>query len=72
MLLAQICEKENDTPAAIKAYKRAVKASRTAIAPHVALARIYEKIGLDDLADQHSEIAAQLRKQQKKPRRKKK
>lgn len=72
MLLAQICEKENDTPAAIKAYKRAVKASRTAIAPHVALARIYEKIGLDDLADQHSDIAAQLRKQQKKPRRKKK
>ena len=50
MAMAQIHENEKDTPAAIKAYKRAVKALRKASAPHVALARIYEKIGLDDLA----------------------
>ena len=72
LFLAQIYEKGKDTPEAIKAYKRAIKASRTAIAPHVALSRIYEKIGLDDLAEYHSDIAAQLRKQQKKPRKKKK
>jgi len=72
MALAAIYEKEMDTPSAIKAYKRATRARRTAPAPHSALARIYEKIGLDDLADEHQDIAEQLRKQQKKPRRKKK
>ncbi len=72
MALAAICEKQKDTPAAIKAYKRATKASRTAVEPHLRLASIYETIGLDDLADEHQEIAKQLRKLQKKPRRKKK
>lgn len=72
MAAAAIYEKHKDLPAAIKALKRATKASRTAIEPHVRLADIYEKIGLDDLADEHQEIAQQLRKQQKKPRRKKK
>ena len=71
MVLAAIHEKEKDTPASIKAYKRAVRASRTAVEPHLALARIYEKIGLDDLADEHNQIAKQMKKQQKKPRRKK-
>lgn len=69
---AAIYEKNKDLPAAIKALKRATKASRAAIEPHVKLADIYEKIGLDDLADEHKEIARQLRQQQKKPRRKKK
>lgn len=64
--LAEIHDKEKDTPAAIKAYKRAIKASRTAIAPHLALARIYEKIGLDDLAEDHQDIARRLREQQQK------
>lgn len=64
--LAEIHEKEKDTPAAIKAYKRAIKASCTAIAPHVALARIYEKIGLDDLAEDHHDIARRLQQQQQK------
>lgn len=72
MALAAINEKQKDLPAAIKALKRATKASRTAVEPHVKLADIYEKIGLDDLADEHNEIAKQLRSQQKKPRRKKK
>ena len=71
MVLAAIHEKEKDTPASIKAYKRAVRASRTAVEPHLALARIYEKIGLDDLADEHNQIAKQMKKQQKKNRRKK-
>lgn len=71
MVLAAIHEKEKDTPASIKAYKRAVRALRTAVEPHLALARIYEKIGLDDLADEHNQIAKQMKKQQKKPRRKK-
>ena len=72
MAAAAIYEKQKDLHAAIKALKRATKASRTAIEPHMRLADIYEKIGLDDLADEHQEIAQQLRKQQKKPRRKKK
>ena len=72
MALAAINEKQKDMPAAIKALKRATKASRAAVEPHVKLADIYEKIGLDDLADEHNEIAKQLRSQQKKPRRKKK
>ncbi|MBQ2163569.1 MAG: AAA family ATPase, partial [Muribaculaceae bacterium] len=66
MAMAQIHENEKDTPAAIKAYKRAVKASRKASAPHVALARIYEKIGLDDLAQDHHDIARRLQEQQQK------
>ena len=72
MVLATINERQKDLPAAIKVLKRASKASRTAIEPHVRLADIYEKIGLDDLAEEHQEIAQQLRKQQKKLRRKKK
>ena len=74
MSLAAIHEKEKDTPAAIKAYKRAIRAARTAIEPHVALARIYEVIGLEDLAEEHLDIAKELRRKQKakKTRRKKK
>ena len=74
LTLAEIYEQDKDIPAAIKAYKRAAKASRVAIPPHLALARIYEKIGLDDLAEDHQEIASKLQRQQqnKKSRRKKK
>ena len=74
MMLASIYEKEKDIPETIKAYKRAIRASRSAIEPHIALARIYEVIGLDDLAQEHIDIAKQLRRQQqvKKMRRKKK
>ena len=72
MAVAPIYEKQKDLPAAIKALKRATKASRTAVEPHLRLAEIYEKIGLNDLADEHQEIAERLRKQQKKPRRRKK
>lgn len=73
MTLASIYEKEKDTPAAIKAYKRAIRASRNAVEPHIALARIYDVIGLDDLAQDHLDTAKQLQRRQqvKKTRRKK-
>lgn len=74
MALASIREKEKDITEAVKLYKRATRASRTAIEPVLALARVYDKIGLDDVADEYRDIAKQMRKQQqsKKPRRKKK
>ena len=74
MALAAINEKEKDISAAIKLYKRAARASRTAIEPVVSLARVYDKIGLDDIADEYRDIAKQMRKQlqAKKPRRKRK
>lgn len=74
MALAAIREKEKDITAAIKLYKRATRASRTAIDPVLALARVYDKIGLDDVADEYRDIAKQMRKQQKtkkSPRKKK-
>lgn len=74
MALATIREKEKYITEAVKLYKRATRASRTAIEPVLALARVYDKIGLDDVADEYRDIAKQMRKQQqsKKPRRKKK
>ncbi len=74
MALGNIHEKEKDISAAVKAYKRASRASRTAVEPYVALARVYDKIGLDDVADEYRDIARQMKQQQqaKKSRRKKK
>ena len=73
MALAARREKEKDITEAVKLYKRATRASRTAIEPVLALARVYDKIGLDDVADEYRDIAKQRKQQQsKKPRRKKK
>ena len=74
MALAALNEKGKDIAAAIKLFKRATRAHRTAIEPYVALARIFERIGLDDVADEYLDRAKQMRKQQqaKKTRRKKK
>ena len=74
MAMASIYESEKDVSMAIKLYKRATRASRTAIEPVLALAKVYDKIGLDDVADEYRDIAKQMRKQQqaKKSRRKKK
>lgn len=74
MALASIREKEKDVSAAIKLYKKASRASKLALEPYVALARVYENIGLDDVADEYRDLAKQMRKrlQAKKPRRKKK
>ncbi len=74
MALAALNEKGKDIAAAIKLFKRATRAHRTAIEPYVALARIFERIGLDDVADEYLDRAKQMRNQQqaKKTRRKKK
>ena len=74
MALGNIREKEKDISAAVKAYKRASRASRTTVEPYVALARVYDKIGLDEVADEYRDIARQIKQQQqaKKSRRKKK
>lgn len=74
MALAALNEKGKDLATAIKLFKRATWAQRTAIEPYVALARIFERIGLDDVADEYLDRAKQMRKQQqaKKTRRKKK
>ena len=74
MALAALNEKGKDIAAAIKLFKRATRAHRTAIEPYVALARIFERIGLDDVADEYLDRAKQMRQQQqaKKTRRKKK
>ena len=57
------------TPEAIKAYKRAIKADKKRPEPHEALADIYDRIGLDDLADEQRTLAKRLRTT---PKRKKK
>ncbi len=74
MMLASIYEKDKDISAAVKLYKRASRASRIAIEPILALARVYDKIGLDDVADEYRDVVKQMHKQQqaKKSRRKKK
>ena len=59
--MAQYHGSQKDVPNAIKAYKRAIKAKRTAALPHEALAAIYEALGLDDLADRHAAKAKVLR-----------
>lgn len=58
------------TPEAIKSYKRAIKADKKRPEPHEALADIYDRIGLDDLADEQRDLAASLRapKKRKKKR----
>ena len=60
--MADLMEQEHDVPEAIKYYKKAVKADKKRPEPHNRLQKIYEKIGLDDLADEEQEIANRLRR----------
>ena len=62
MTLAQLREQQHNVPAAIKAYKSAAKADKKRPEPHEKLQAIYEKVGLDELADDENEIANRLRK----------
>ena len=62
MILGELMEQQRDVPEAIKCYKRAAKANKKSPDPHEKLQAIYEKIGLDDLADDEAEIAKRLRK----------
>ena len=62
MILADIHMEADDMPEAIKALKRAIRADKNAIAPHTHLVAIYDKIGLDELADAHRTVIEELRK----------
>lgn len=60
--MGELMEQLHDVPEAIKFHKRAAKADKKRPEPHDQLQAIYEKIGLDDLADEEKEIADRLRK----------
>ena len=60
--MGELMEQLHDVPEAIKFYKKAAKADKKRPEPHDRLQTIYEKIGLDDLADEEQEIADRLRK----------
>ena len=60
--MADLMEQEHDVPEAIKYYKKAAKADKKRPEPHNRLQKIYEKIGLDDLADEEQEIANRMRR----------
>jgi tetratricopeptide (TPR) repeat protein len=62
MVMAELMEKMRDIPEAIKSFKKAAKADKKRPEPHERLQSIYEKIGLDDLAEDEQEIADRLRK----------
>lgn len=62
MTMGELMEVLKDVPEAIKAYKKAAKADKKRPEPHDRLQDIYEKVGLDDLADEEHEIAERLRK----------
>ncbi len=62
MTMGELMEAQRDLPMAIKSYKRAIKADKKRPEPHDKLHAIYERIGLDDLADEEQEIAERLRK----------
>ncbi|MBO4814357.1 MAG: AAA family ATPase [Muribaculaceae bacterium] len=70
MCLGELYLNRKDMPAAIKAYKRAVRADKKAVAPLMSLAHLYERIGLDDLAEEYALKARQLRERQMKASRK--
>ena len=61
MALAELYQSRGSVPNAVKSYKRAIKADKQQPAPHEALQAIYERLGLDDLAEEHEAIARRLR-----------
>ena len=65
MGIAQVHLSLKHTPEAIKSLKRACKADKTRPEPHDSLADIYDRIGLDDLADEQREQAKSLRQPKK-------
>ena len=62
MTMGELMELLKDIPEALKNYKKAAKADKKRPEPHERLETIYEKLGLDDLADEEHEIAERLRK----------
>lgn len=62
MTMGELHELQRDVPEAIKAYKKSSKADKTRPETHERLQTIYEKIGMEDLAEDEQEIADKLRK----------
>lgn len=60
----------NDMPAAIKDFKRAAKADKNAPAPLQQLANVYERIGLEELAEEFALRAKKLRERNQRASRK--
>ncbi|MBQ7690495.1 MAG: AAA family ATPase [Muribaculaceae bacterium] len=69
LTLAQVYDDLKQSQNAIKSYKRAARTDKKSPLPHEALERIYERLGLDDLADEHQQIARRLRAGKKKSKR---
>ena len=61
-IMGELMHQLHDVPEAIKCYKKAAKADKKRPEPHEKLQDIFEKIGLDDLAEEEQEIAKRLRK----------
>ena len=72
MILGELREQQRDIPEAIKAYKKAARDDKKRPEPHDRLQAIYEKVGLEDLAEEEQEIADRLRKALYKPSSKRK
>ena len=70
--LGNLYDSQKNVSEAIKCYKRAIKSDKKRPEPHDALETIYERLGLDDLAEEHHEIAKQLRNAAVKPKRRQK
>ena len=61
-IMGELMQQLHDVPEAIKCYKKAAKADKKRPEPHEKLQDIFEKIGLDDLAEEEQEIAKRLRR----------
>ena len=70
MGLGELHLMKRDMPAAIKDFKRAAKADKCAPAPLQQLANVYERIGLDDLAEEFALRAKKLRERRARTSRK--
>lgn len=71
-LLGELYSTTKNVAEAIKSYKRAIKSDKNSPEPHEALETIYERIGLEDLADEEHEIAKKLRNKTVRKKRSKK
>lgn len=61
-IMGELMQQLHDVPEAIKCYKKAAKADKKRPEPHEKLQDIFEKIGLDDLAEEEQEIVKRLRR----------
>lgn len=57
-----ICFDKNQMEIALKSLKRALKVDKKSIKCHEKLIEVYDELGFDDLADNHREIVAKLKK----------